>query len=300
VEGYLFILLAAALWALITPGSRFLLESGAGVFEIAFWRCAFAWLLFAIQLGHSACRRGGRAGLTGLAPVDVRDAMGIGAFAVIGIAGLYASLPLAVEAGGAALASVLLYTAPAWVAVLAWLLLGERIGGRKGLALVATLVGIGALALGSGEAGRISAAALVWGLVAGVCYASLYLFGKVYFPRYSAPRVFFWALPIAALLLVIPAELGPREPRVWAVLLGLGTISTHGAYLAYAAGLARLDATRASITATVEPVLAGIIAFLLWGEHFSSFGYAGAALIVAAVLLLAARPRAAAAQPRRR
>jgi drug/metabolite transporter, DME family len=287
--GYLLVLTAAGLWALITPISRYLLEMGTGPFEIAFWRAALAWVLFLVHLALAGRRKGeGRAKGWGVG-IAARDAPGLLAFAIVGIAGLYATLPIAVAAGGAALASILLYTAPAWVAMLDVPLLGEAFTRRKLIALCLTLAGVVAFGSASGGAGRISAAALGWGLAAGACYASLYIFGKIYFARYSAPVVFFWTLPVAALLLLPVAGPSGKGPGEWIALATIAGFSTYGAYLAYAAGLARLEASRAAIIATVEPVMAGLLAFLFWRERFSAVGYLGAALILAAVLI-AARP----------
>jgi drug/metabolite transporter, DME family len=276
-RGYLFVLLAAALWALITPGMRFLLQQGVGAFEIAFWRCILAWLLFA---GHLLTTR--------TAPrIVIRDVPRVVGLGLLGVAALYVTLPLAVEAGGAALASILLYTAPAWVAILSWPMLGERPSEAKVLALLLTILGVMAFAVGGPGGARVSAPALAWGLTAGVCYASLYLFGKVLFARYSPPQVFFYALPLAAILLLPATEFSASGPATWAVIGLVGTVSTYGAYTAYAAGLTRLEATRASIVATVEPVLAGLVAYLIWRERFSVVGYLGGALIIGAVLLVA-------------
>jgi drug/metabolite transporter, DME family len=287
--GYLYVLLAAALWAALAPGSRLLLEEGVGAFEIALWRSLIAWALFAAHV--SLARRSGRPQPPG-APsndprVHPRDIPGLLAFGVFGIAVLYVSLPLAVGEGGAALASVLLYTAPAWVAALGWPLLGERLDRRKAIALALTLAGIAAFGLSGGEAGRPSPAAIGFGLLSGLSYASLYLFGKRYFARYSSSVVFLWALP-PAIVLVLPAtDFAVKSAIAWATLVTLGGLSTYGAYLAYSAGLRRLEATRASVIATLEPVLAGLLAFSIWGERFALTGYAGGALILAGVVLMA-------------
>ncbi|GBC62717.1 EamA family transporter [Desulfonema ishimotonii] len=54
----------------------------------------------------------------------------------------------------------------------------------------------------------------------------------------------------------------------------------------YYVGLKHLEATRAAVTATMEPVMAAGIAWLWWGEYFSPLGYAGSALVLMSVLLM--------------
>jgi len=292
LTGYLYILLAAALWALIGPVSRVALRDGVAPLEIAFWRCLVAWALFVVHAGVLALRA--RGGVGPPRRIARRDLGGIAAFGIVGVAVLYATVPLAVRDGGAALASVLLYTAPTWVALLAWALLGERITGRKILALALTLAGIGGIAL-SGSAGmRPSAGALLWGLASGLSYASLYLFGKRYFARYPPTTVFLYALPVAGLALLPLTPFGTKTPGAWLALLALGSLSTYGAYLAYGAGLARLEAVRAATAATAEPVLAALLAYLFWDERFTLTGYLACGLIIAGVLVMATAPADAA------
>ena len=46
----------------------------------------------------------------------------------------------------------------------------------------------------------------------------------------------------------------------------------------------RIEASRAAVVATLEPVVAAALAYQLFGERFTPLGYAGSALILAAVL----------------
>jgi len=150
--------------------------------------------------------------------------------------------------------------------------------------LALTLAGIATFGLSGGESGRASPAAIGLGLPSGLTYAFLYLFGKSYFARYSSSVVFLWALP-PAILLVFPAtDFAAESALARATLV---TLSTYGAYLAYSAGPRRLEATRASVIATLEPVLAGLLTFWIWGERFALAGCAGGALILTGVGLVA-------------
>ena len=281
-SGYLYVILAAALWAAIGPVSRLLLREGITPLEMAFWRAVVAWVLF---VAHTLLQR--RTGAFRVAP---RDLPGIAAFGLIGVAILYAAFPLAVEAGGAALAVVLLYTAPAWVALFSALFLRERLHATKLGALALTLLGIIGVASAGDGAVRPSPTAIAWGLLAGVSYGSLYFFGKRYFARYAPATVFVVALPVAAAALLPLATFHVKSGLAWIALIAIGVFSTYGAYLAYSAGLARLDATRASTVATVEPLFATALAFVFWGERFSPLGYIAALLLLVGVVMMAREP----------
>ena len=285
-SGTAFILLAALLWGTFGPIARVALRDGIGPLEIGFWRTIIAGVLFAFHVVFAlGVRR--KAGTRERRMIRRADLPGIIAFAVIGIAALYAFLPLAVESGGATLAVVLLYTAPAWVALLARPLLGEHLTTRKVLALCLTLAGIAIIASSGGEEFRPSPAALAWGLASGLAYASLYLFGKHYFARYDPVVVFTCALPIAALVLAPLTDFRDKTPAAWSALAALGVLCTYGAYLAYSAGLRRLEASRAATIATAEPVIAAYLAWTFWDERLTSGAYAGAAIVLVGVLVTA-------------
>ena len=69
-------------------------------------------------------------------------------------------------------------------------------------------------------------------------------------------------------------------------LIFLAVFSTYGAYYFYYAGLKYLEPTRAAITATIEPVITAVVAYVWWNEYFNFAGYAGSALILAAVVMM--------------
>jgi len=63
-------------------------------------------------------------------------------------------------------------------------------------------------------------------------------------------------------------------------------ISTYGAYFCYYNSLKYLEPSRASVSATLEPVVAAVVAFFWWGEVMGVTGYLGSALIIASVLVM--------------
>lgn len=274
--GYLYVAIAAVLWGLLGPVTRIALREGMDAVEVAVWRALLAAGIFAV---HAIVIRRVR--------IDRRDLPSVIAFGVIGVAGLLACYSRAVETGGAALAAILLYTAPVWVAILSALFLGERMTGRKLLALAVATAGVAGIAATSGDGGiRLTPAALAWGLASGFAYALYYLFGKRYFDRYPTATLFIYALPVGALAMLPMADFTHKTPAAWGALAFLAIVSTYLAYLFYSAGLRRVEATRASTVATVEPVVAAVAALVMWDERLSPAGYACAAVVLLGVLLM--------------
>ncbi len=276
--GYVYMLLAAASWALIGPVSKVALAQGLTPVEVAFWRALLGGAFFiahALALRQKLPRGRGLAGAL--------------LFGVFGVALFYLSYQLAVQAGGAALASVLLYTAPAWVALGSRAFLGQPLRAAQLALVLLTLLGVWLLAA-SGRGLHASFAGIGWGLVSGLAYSVYYIYGKLQFRRYAPTAIFALALPVGALALLPWVPFAGKSAAVWRALLLLSALSTYLAYWFYSLGLRRLPATQASLVATLEPVLASLLAFVWWGERFSMAGYAGAALIVLAVAASALEP----------
>jgi DME family drug/metabolite transporter len=272
--GYALVALAALLWGLIGPLSKLAFEAGMTPLEVSFWRASMAWLLYG---AHAfAIRR---------MAIEWRDLAWVAGFGVVCVAGLFGSYVMAVREGGAALASVLLYTAPAWVAVLAWKILKERMTPVKGAAVALTVLGVAGVSLGNGLDGQVNTAAIVFGLASGLTYALYYIFGKAFLTRYATPTLFLYALPVGAACMLPFFSFAPRPLSAWISCAALAVCSTYGAYSIYYAGLRRIEASRAAVVATLEPVAASVLAFWLFGETFTPAGYAGSGLILAAVVM---------------
>jgi DME family drug/metabolite transporter len=103
IKGYLYILAAAALWGILGPFSRLAYSEGVQPMEVAFWRATLTWGFFGI---HAAATRS--------LHINLRDLPMVALFAIAGVTAFYVTYQMAIRGGGAALAEVLLYTAPAW------------------------------------------------------------------------------------------------------------------------------------------------------------------------------------------
>ncbi|WP_319758976.1 EamA family transporter [Maridesulfovibrio sp.] len=280
IKGCIFVICAAIMWGLIGPISKFPIEQGVSPLENAFWRAIFAWMLFAVH----ACR-------IRAVKIDLKDLPQVLIFGFVGVTIFYGSYQLAVQDVGAALASVLLYTAPAWVAFMSWLLLGEKMTPLKISAMLITIFGVACVSLGpqifgTGKEMTFTWTGIIFGLTSGFTYALYYIYGKTIFARYTTPTIFLYALPVGALCLLPFFEFTPKTGTSWTSLIALAVICTYGAYSVYYAGLRWLEPTAASVIATIEPLVAAILAWLWWNESFDWTGYIGSTLIISAVLMI--------------
>jgi len=93
---------------------------------------------------------------------------------------------------------------------------------------------------------------------------------------------------IGSLFLIKPDELIPcfRQPAILLVILGLIVISTALPYILYTGGLAKIDSGKASILASIEPVVAALVGVLAFGEPMSVMVVLGLVCVLGSVYIL--------------
>ena len=186
---------------------------------------------------------------------------------------------------------MLLYTAPVFVMLFSAVLFREPIGRRKVLALVMTFAGC-LLVAGMPGGGSVSPKGFLTGLGAGVGYALYSIFSRFALEKgYSSATISLYtflfagaaALPLSRLW-----EAGALlvRPEAAAGALGIGVLCCVFPYLLYTRGLAGVETGQAAIMATVEPAVAALVSFALYGESLLGAKGAGILLIFAAVAVL--------------
>lgn len=190
-----------------------------------------------------------------------------------------------------AVASVLLYTAPAIVTILSAVLWREPVGPRKLLALILTLAGC-TLVCGvfAGDL-TVTVPGILLGLGAGFFYALYSIFGRYALAYYDSMTVTVWTFlfaGLASLVLLRPGELAAAfaRPSSWLLAAGLVVLSTVLPYLLYTRGLSRMEAGRASIIASLEPVVAALTGMIAFGEPMSLTTAGGIVCVLTGVYIL--------------
>ena len=275
MPAYLLIFTAAVLWAFIGVFSKTVLDAGISPIEIAFWRAAIAGSLFLI---HATYKKE-------LQLKKVNDIFIFIAFALFGVTIFYSSLILSIQAGSISLAYILLYSAPAFVVILAFLLLKEAITIRKIILLLVAIIGVILVSLDKSESISVNPTALFWGLVAGLSYSSYYIFGKWILGRYQVVAIYAYILPIGALGLLPFVDFHSKDLRSGMFILAIAVLSTYLAYFVYYSGLKRMQASQAVMIATVEPVISAVLAAIFFAEVLSLRGIIGGVFILLASFL---------------
>jgi drug/metabolite transporter (DMT)-like permease len=195
----------------------------------------------------------------------------------------------------ASAATLLLYAHPAMVALATAVLGRERFTLGKAGALALSTVGL-LLVLGA-PAGDLDWVGIVMALGAAVALAAFIVLAQRAVVEVH-PLVSSGTVQATAGLVFAPVAVagGALEPgtvpvAVWWMLAG--ALFTAGAISLFLAAVDRLGPTRASIGATVEPVVTVILGVALLGERLTGLQLLGAALVVAAVAILPVAERRA-------
>jgi drug/metabolite transporter, DME family len=284
LRGYVFVIVAALLWSMIGLLVRVLHdEYGLPALTIAFLRAGIAAItsLSALVLARRDQLRATRRGLGSFV---VYGMIGIGAFYW-----LYAQ---AIIQTTVTMAVVLLYTAPAFVTVLAWRVWGEALDARKISALALAFGGCALVARAYDPAQlSLNIGGIVFGLGAGLTYALFTIFSKASVKQYSPWTALTYQLLFGALFLApfqTPDAFTPliQYPQTWLYLLGLAFGPTLGAIWFFTAGLRSVPASNASIIATIEPVLASVLAFVILGERLELLQMIGGGMVIGGAVWL--------------
>ena len=190
-------------------------------------------------------------------------------------------------------AAILLYTSPIWIMLMSVLFFREKLNRRKLLALALAFAGCVLVSGISGEG--ITLTGLLIGLGSGLGYGLYSILGTVALRRYSPYTVTTYTFLFAAAgswLICRPAEMITRfaaAPSLASLLLFCGLTALVTAvipFLSYTLGLRTVEASRAGILATIEPLVATLVGILFFSESLTMFSGLGIALILAAVILL--------------
>ncbi|SES17193.1 Threonine/homoserine efflux transporter RhtA [Gracilibacillus ureilyticus] len=278
------VILAAIFWGISGGIADILMNKGWDPIVISLYRgavgftCFFVWFLFRFKDNWIFSPR-----------VYIWSLL-----AGVGVAGNFTFYFLSIQSSSIAVAATLMYTAPAFVLLISFLLRIERSTWLKWACIFGVLMGI-ILLTGAYNTDSISGSfpGVVAGLAAGLSYA-LFIFGFKNASSIGKPQttltIAFFALCLILFLFVdkdeaaaalMSADLG------WFLLLGV--LGAGISFIFYVIGIQRTAPTTASMVAMVEPVTASLFGVLVMGDHLTILQLLGMALILFTITLLSVK-----------
>lgn len=281
-KGYLLVAAAASLGATSGTFVKLLHNYQFDSYSLAFLRTYFAFL---IALITAAIIR------PGALRIPLKHIPFFASYAFVGISVLTAFYYQSFSLTTVATAVVLAYTAPIFAMLLARVIYREPLDPTKIIALVIAVVGV-VLAVGLYQPGnlRINGIGILFGLGAGLTYALSNIWGKKAVSDHKPLTVVVYIMGFGALFLLPLRPLSllsvlSSPPIAWLLLFGLAFLAAFSFYMLYATGLRYIEVGRATVVATVEPVIAVLLAFLVLGEAMEPLQIVGALLVISAALI---------------
>jgi drug/metabolite transporter (DMT)-like permease len=301
--GYALVLAAVALWSLNSVFGKVVISSGGlSALRLAEARATGAALVLFTAV---ALLRPGSLRVSG------REAAFLGLFGVCGLAFVHFFYFVAITHLDIGIALVIQYLAPVLIALWARFFVHEPVRRRVWVALALSLSGL-SLVVELWGGGALDATGVAASLATAFAYAlyilmadhrlqrgrdaySLLAWGFVFATLFWTAAQPWWSFPAGTLAddVSLLGRLEAVQAPVWALLAYIVIFGTIVPFLLMVSALQHISPARATIVATAEPVLAGLVAWGWLREELGPGQIAGGMLVLAGIVLAqTARTRA--------
>lgn len=278
----LYVISGAILWGLISLFSNTLADNGLSPENIvairSFGAAVVIFIIFAVK----------DKSLLKIELKDIKYFIGTG---IISFVFFNWCLFTSMNECSAAIAVVLLYTAPVFVTLMSAVLFKEKITKIKIFALIMTV--IGCMFVTGVVGGKINGTlfGVICGIGSGVFYALYSIFGRYALEKYSAATVTVYTFIFAALgsiPLIEPGSLINGLSNTTAIMSAIliVVVSTVSPFLLYTKGLTGVESGTASILATAEPAVGVLVSVFILHQPINLISVVGVLLILGAVISL--------------
>ena len=283
IHGYLYILIGSTLWGVSSVVAKSLFNIGLPPIELVLLRLTLATLaLFLFLLFFDREK----------IIVSLRDLpyfFILGFAGVVGVQFTYYYTISKIQVGPAIL---LQYIQPVWVSIYAFLFQREPITKGKIASLFLAVLGcyfvVGGYQL---DLLRLNKIGIMSGIACSLFFTFYALYGEKGLKKYDGWTLILYGFGFATVfywIIISPMKLitSGYTLKMWIAFLYIAIFSTLIPFGFYFKGIERVRATRASITATWEPMVAGFTAYIVLGEVLYPLQVLGGIGVIAAVILL--------------
>jgi drug/metabolite transporter (DMT)-like permease len=285
-KGYFFILLAATLLGSIGVLGKLIYQYEPDPIKVVTYRGIIAAILLIGTLALFNLKK---------LKIKISDLPFFAIYGFLSVTLTFILFFYAIKYTAVAVATILIYTFPAWVLVLSIFILNEKLNKNKIIALLLTFLGcILVIQVYNPSVLEFNLKGIIYGLLCGLGAASYTIFGKKATFKYHSQTVVTYALGFGALFLLFFR--GPKTlfsfnyPFIaWVWILTLAIVPTIMGYSLYTKGLSYLEASRTGIVATWEVIVASSLAFIIFGEELTLPQIVGAILILWGIFIISKR-----------
>ena len=283
VKGYVYVILAAMMWASSGTAGKALFEGGMKPFDLVQVRVTLSAIL--IFLAFLIFSRN----LLWIRVKDIPFFVLLGSFGMALVTGSYLYTISKIQVAAAILIQ---YLAPIFVAIFSMVFWKEPVSFLKVSALCLAFGGcylvVGGYKVQLLQMNRMG---ILGGLTSAITFAAYTLLGERAMHRYKPWTVLFYALAFSVLTwhLIYPPFTYLRGGFTlvqWEWILYISVVGTILPFGFFFAGINYIRSTRASATAIFEPIFAGFLALVFLGEKLQLPQIIGGVLVIAAIVML--------------
>lgn len=287
-KGLFFVILGGILWGTAGVFVRYLEKAGFSSIQMAFSRLTITAILFVVAVFFYNKK---------LFKIKLKDLWVFICSGLLSVLFFTLCYYETMDKAPVSVAVILLYTAPIFVMIMSCLFFKEKLNAKKVIACVIAFLGClfisGVIGVNS-----VPGRAIVTGLLSGFGYALYSIFGRVAINKgYNSVTITMYTFIFASLGSIPFANVGEIPAiingnfRVFGMAFLFAVINALLPYLFYTIGLTHIESGKASIFASVEPVVATLIGTLFMNEPLDGFGITGIVLVISAVVLLNLKDR---------
>lgn len=292
-RGYVYLVVAAALFAFNGTVSKVILDAGMSAPRLTQLRCTGAAVGLLLILLVVARHR---------IPLSRREIPLLAAYGIAGVALTQCFYFVAIARMPVSIALLLEYTAPLMVALWARFVFRQPVRNRVWAALGLSLVGL-ALVAEVWQGSTLDGIGVAAALVAAVALAAYYLLGEHSASSRDPLSTTFWAFVFASLFWAVVqpwwnfpfdetrgstsllGNLDDVSLPLWTLMLCMVVLGTIVPFVLVLSGLHHLPATRVGMVGMLEPVLAGMVAWAWLSEALSPVQLIGGAVVLIGIVL---------------
>lgn len=191
------------------------------------------------------------------------------------------------------IAAVLLYTSPIFVMLMSMVIFKEKLTLKKIVAMICSVIGC-ALVSGvlTNTAKGIPFAGVMFGIGAAFGYALYGIFAKILIKKYHSLTILFYTFLLAGIGGAFIGNSGGiiqiimKEPISFLAILEAALVCGVTPYILYTTALKYLEASKVSIIASIEPVIATILGIVIFSEAITVTSIIGIICVLFAIVLL--------------
>lgn len=280
--GYICVVISSMFWGTIPLFTRYLYQTGCSPVQVAGIRCYLVAVMALIGLIVSKDIR----------RFSIKNIPFYLIYGILAIGGTFLAYAISIERLSTATAAILLYTAPAFVNILNWVIYKIPLTRIKITSLILTFLGCALVSeVYDIQVLKGNAVGIIVGILAGFLYSLTTVFGakanKIYSGRMNGFLVQIFGAVL--FLFILPPQkifeigLSVQQEIFFVALALLSTFIPYTLYL-YALGL-KIDSGLASVMTNLEPVMATVYGMIILRENIGFIQLVGIFVVFVGVTI---------------